>query len=114
MNYSSALGTSWVNRALSIASGQGTLANSPAELGLNGQLVMCTASCIAYAGLLETDMSEAATFLGALTDSSGKSAVVAAYQRLGLSAELANATMAQNDRTPSEDRISLLATLLGG
>lgn len=112
MNYAPTVTSSWTNRALDIAAAQGTLASSPAEHGPNGQTVLCAASCIAYAGLVEADASEAASFLRDLARRRDKAAVSAAYQRLGLSAELAEATMARNDSTAPAERVSLLAGLL--
>lgn len=112
MNYSSSLTPSWRARALSVAAVQGALANSPAELDLAGRPILCAASCIAYAGLMEIDESVAADFVRRIVESPKKEEVVAAYRKLGLPAELAEATLAQNDSTAREARIALFYELL--
>src|SRR5689334_2500165 len=102
MNCGHSLSVSWARRAIEIACSQGALANSPSEPNVGHRPTLCAASCVAYAGFIELDSGQAESFLHALSSFPTKVDVVKAYEQLGLSRDLATATMALNDLTPRE------------
>jgi len=61
---------------------------------------------------MEVDKSAAADFLRGVVESPKKDQVVAAYEKLGLPAELAQATLERNDATARGGRMALLRELL--
>ncbi|MDB5870638.1 MAG: hypothetical protein JWQ07_80 [Ramlibacter sp.] len=106
------ISSNWAQRALTLAMSQGELANSPCEPSASRNLSLCAASCIAFAGLQELNPTEADSFMHRILSGDGKREILFEYGRLGLSEELAVATMALNDRTPRADRLKLISDML--
>lgn len=103
---------SWASSALAIAKQQGFLPNSPAEIR-NGELQLCAAACVAYAGLKLRSPGQERDLYFSLMDRSDKQTVLDAFAKLGLSPESCQRAMVINDQTEPEHRIAVLRQALG-
>ncbi len=101
-----------MQRALDIAEEQGMLANSPAEIGGNGKINLCAASCIAKAALeIMQGEDDANKFEDLLLRKNKKEYVPSQFENLGLSNLVAKAVMLENDQMNSSKRMSWFRNL---
>jgi len=95
-----------MKRAKHIANSQGTLAASPAEIGEDGTLTLCAASCIARAAIeLYGDSNHVREFEARVVSEDKLEYLPALFRQLGLSEHLARATLAENDSRPESSRL---------
>ena len=111
MNSISDIPRDWAYRALEIAERQGSLPNSPASM-TDDQVNLCTASCVAFAGLELSSAFETNTFYDRLLDKGDKQTVIDAFCALGLTAAICKETMQINDETPVGRRLEVFRKLL--
>lgn len=102
----------WANKAISIAKNQQYLPNSPGEITRDGDIFMCAAACIAYAGLDFIDRQKAEEFKKEISKNLSKQTVRNAYSFLGLSEKSCDETMLINDQYSSDKRIEILIQML--
>ena len=108
----SEISRNWAKSALAIAKQQGFLPNSPAEIR-NGELQLCAAACVAYAGLKIMSPGRERDLYSSLMSTNNKQTVLNAFAELGLSLESYQRAMLINDQTEPERRIEVLRLTLG-
>jgi hypothetical protein len=94
-------------RVVELVDNQGALAMSPVEENNDGRIVMCAATCVAYA-VLDTagDTSAAATLLRQLaSDRGGIAPVVEVLGSVGWTPQVSQAVMSNNDKIPPARRV---------
>src|SRR5262245_59691711 len=92
--------------ARTIATGQGALANSPAEVAPDGHIQLCLASCYAAAGLaVAIGPVSRSAFERELSVSFDKADVERVYARLGWDVEECRRKMKYNDSLPPSRRL---------
>lgn len=95
-----------LERAKQIATAQGRLASSPAEVTARGRLDLCTASCLAKAILeLSDDQELLSRFEDRLLSEDKLSFLPFIFERHGFAPESAREALAENDNLPEEERL---------
>ena len=102
----------WAAEAVSLAEAQGYLPNSPGEF-VDGKYRLCAAACIACAGLRTMQPGREDDFCSSLRVSNSKKSVADAFVSLGLSQAACSETMALNDSTLNQLRLTALHQALG-
>lgn len=93
-------------RAVEIANSQGYLADSPAEINNNGNITLCAAACLAYAGIeIEDGDLCAEEFSRKLVAEKKKSEIIEVFKRFGWGSNFGNFIVVMNDKTKREQRI---------
>lgn len=99
--------TSIADRSRSVALAQGALGMSPASYSPDGHLVLCAASCIAFAALsVREGRSAAEAFRAALTTRERDFSLEQVFAEVGLSAEACRAIRERNDSLAPSERLS--------
>ena len=95
-----------LERAKQIGIEQGYLPVSPYSIERGSKIALCAAACLAYAGCEARSNSAAQNFLRDLTAHGSGAVVAATYKWLNWPESLCRLVMVENDRTPSELRLS--------
>lgn len=104
--------TTLMDRAKQIANSQGRLANSPADIGVNGKLYLCSASCIAQAAIeVAGDNDQLEEFERVVASSDKHKFLPELFNRYGLNGESAKRMLAENDRLPEVSRLTWFNSL---
>jgi len=78
---------------------------SPADFDEEGEITLCAAACLAFAGLSVTESpSEARAFERRIADSRDSGLIESAFEQIGWSKSSCNYWMQQNDVTPPDVR----------
>jgi hypothetical protein len=94
-------------RVVELVNSQGALAMSPVEQDAGGRVVMCAATCVAYAVLDSAgETTAAATLLTRLaSDRTGIAAVAEVLDTVGWTRQTSQALMENNDQVPPAKRV---------
>lgn len=104
--------TTLMDKAKQIASSQGRLANSPADIGANGQLYLCSASCIARAAIeMAGDNGHIEEFENVVASSNKLVYLPELFNKYGLDGEAAKRILLENDKLPEADRLTWFNSL---
>jgi hypothetical protein len=99
--------TNLLKAAQEIARSQGTLAASPAQQTTSGDVVMCAASCVAYADIWQREgIGSATIFRKSLISPKGFEILYQAFERLGSSRILCKKMHMENDERLESERLS--------
>lgn len=102
----------WKREVISVGQRQGYLPNSPGEYSSTGEVQLCAAACIAYAGLKLKEPSNAKKFSEKIGQSRDKNIIIDAFKNLGLSESVCASVLALNDASHPEERLDMLIGLL--
>lgn len=102
-----------MDNAKRIANAQGRLANSPADIGSNGQLYLCSASCIARAAIeMSGDSDCLREFERIVANSDKLKYLPELFNTYGLDGEAAKRILAENDKLPEISRLTWFNSLI--
>ena len=95
-----------INCAKKIAQSQNVLANSPAEKNEKGQIILCAASCIALAALMENqDLDGIENFMNDVLLRDKNILLPEFFERAGLNGVAAKIILAENDAMDRTSRL---------
>ena len=104
--------TELMDRAKKIAISQNRLANSPADMGADGHLYLCSASCIVRAAIeMSGDNYYLKEFERTVAFSDKHKYLPELFNRYGLDGESAKRILAENDKLPEASRLAWFCSL---
>jgi hypothetical protein len=104
--------TTLMDKARQIANSQGRLEKSPADIGANGELHLCSASCIARAAIeISGDNEHLEDFENVVASSNKLVYLPELFNKYGLDGEAAKRILLENDKLPEADRLTWFNSL---